>query len=197
MRRAFRRAGLAAWLLVLGPACSCAPSVRMYVNPEADLAFYRKIAVLPFTDMSSVPQAGPRVTRAFVTELILTDRFEIIQPEDFAGALHRQGTFQGQDGTYDPDKLKDAATQLGVTGILRGAVTEYQMSRSSDGGDIPVIAFDAELTDVATGKVVWRSSITKRGKGRVAVVGGGTRSLGKLTQEACQELVAQLRKRSI
>jgi curli biogenesis system outer membrane secretion channel CsgG len=197
MRRAFRCAGLVAGLLVLSLACSCAPSVRMYVNPEADLAFYRKIAVLPFTDMSSVPQAGPRVTRAFVTELILTDRFEIIQPEDFAGALHRQGTFLGQDGTYDPDKLKDAATQLGVTGILRGAVTEYQMSRSSDGGDIPVIAFDAELTDVATGKVVWRSSITKRGKGRVAVVGGGTRSLGKLTQEACQELVAELRKRSI
>jgi len=197
MRRAFRRAGLATWLLVLGLACSCAPSVRMYVNPEADLAFYRKIAVLPFTDMSSVPQAGPRVTRAFVTELILTDRFEIVQPEDFAGALHRQGTFLSQDGTYDPDKLKDAATQLKVTGILRGAVTEYQMSRSSDGGDIPVIAFDAELTDVATGKVVWRSSITKRGKGRVSVVGGGTRSLGKLTQEACQELVAELRKKSI
>jgi len=176
---------------------SCAHGARVYVNPEADLAFYKKVAVLPFADMSGMPQAGSRVTRAFVTELIMTDRFEIVQPEDFTGALHRQGTYQAQDGTYDPDKLKDAATQMGVTGILRGAVTEYQMTRSSDGGDIPVIAFDAELTDVATGKVVWKSSINKRGKGRTPVVGSGTRSLGKLTQEACQELVAELKKKSI
>lgn len=196
MAGAVRRLGVAAWLLVIGLIVSCAPAIRVYVNPEADLAFYRKIAVLPFTDLSTMPQAGARVTRAFVTELILTDRFEIVQPEDFTGTLHRQGTFQAQDGTYDPDKLKAAATQMGATGILRGAVTEYQMSRA-DGGDIPVIAFDAELTDVGTGKVVWRSSIAKRGKGRVSVVGTGTRSLGKLTQEACQELVAQLRKHSI
>lgn len=185
-----------AWLAAACLAASCAPSIRMYVNPEADPTFYRKIAVMPFTDMTTTSQAGARVTRAFVTELIMTDRFEIIQPEDFTSALHRSGIFKGQDGTYDPEKLKGAAAQLGVTGILRGAVTEYQTTRS-DGGDVPSIAFDAELVDIAAGKVVWRSSIAKRGKGRVAIVGTGIRSIGRLTQEACRELVAQLRKRSI
>lgn len=185
-----------AWLAAGCLAASCAPSIRMYVNPEADPSFYRKIAVMPFTDMTTTSQAGARVTRAFVTELIMTDRFEIIQPEDFTSALHRSGIFKGQDGTYDPEKLKGAAAQLGVTGILRGAVTEYQTSRS-DGGDVPSIAFDAELVDVVAGKVVWRSSIAKRGKGRVAIVGTGIRSMGRLTQEACRELVARLRKRSI
>jgi len=184
------------WLAAWGLAASCAPAIRLYVNPEADPTFYRKIAVLPFVDMTAASLAGARVTRAFVTELIMTDRFEIIQPEDFTGTLHRMGVFKGQDGTYDPEKLKDVAAQLGVTGILRGAVTEYQTSRT-DGGDVPSIAFDAELMDVAAGKVVWRSSISKRGKGRVALVGTGIRSLGRLTQEACRELVAELRKRSI
>ena len=188
-------AGLA-WLAACCLAASCAPSIRLYVNPEADPTFYRKIAVLPFTDMTSASQAGARVTRAFVTELIMTDRFEIIQPEDFTSTLHRAGIFKGQDGTYDSEKLKGVASQLGVTGILRGAVTEYQTSRT-DGGDIPSIAFDAELVDVVAGKVVWRSSISKRGKGRVAIVGTGIRSLGMLTQEACRQLVEQLRKRSI
>ena len=185
--------------VVLATAClvsSCAPAIRVYVNPEADLAFYKKIAVLPFTDMSTAAMAGPRVTRAFVTELIMTDRFTIVQPEDFTSTLHRMGIFKGQDGTYDADKLQHAATQLGVTGILRGAVTEYQMGRS-EGGDIPAVAFDAELLDVGTGNVVWRSSISKRGKGRVPVFGSNTRSLGRLTQQACRELVDQLRKRSI
>ncbi len=86
-----------------------------------------------------------------------------------------------------------AAAEVGATGLLRGAVSEYSMQRA-EGGDIPIIAFDAELMDVATGNVVWRSSIARRGKGRIPIVGGGSRSLGRLTQDACDELVAQLRR---
>ena len=184
------------WLALASLTLSCASGMRVYVNPEADLAFYKKIAVLPFADMSSQSMAGARVTRAFVTEMIMTDRFQVIQPEEFVGALHRMGIYQAQDGIFDPERLKDAAAQMGVQGILRGAVTEYQMGRA-DGTDIPVIAFDAELLDVNSGNVVWRSSISKRGKSRLSVVGSGTRSLGRLTQDACVELVAQLRKKAI
>jgi len=187
---------VATWLALSCLAASCAPAIRVYVNPDADLAFYRKIAVLPFTDMTAAPLAGARVTRAFVTELIMIDRFEIVQPEDFTSALHRMGVFKNQDGSYDPEKLRAAAVQMGVTGLLRGAVTEYQLGRT-DSGDIPFLAFDAELMDIGTGNIVWRSSISRRGKGRVAILGTGTRSLGRLTQEACRELVAELRKRSI
>jgi TolB-like protein len=176
---------------------SCASAIRVYVNPEADLAFYQKLAVLPFADMSSSALAGPRVTRAFVTELIMTNRFQLVQPEEFTTALHRAGVYRGQDGNYDAAKLREVATQMGMNGILRGAVTEYQMGRSGGGGEVPVIAFDAELIDAHTGQVVWRSSIAKRGKGRVAIFGSNHRSLGRLTQDACVELVARLRKKAI
>jgi hypothetical protein len=69
-------AGLALGML----AASCAPAIRVYVNPEADLAFYKKIAVLPFRDLSGSGPAAPRVTRAFVSELIMTNRYELVQP---------------------------------------------------------------------------------------------------------------------
>jgi hypothetical protein len=67
----------------------------------------------------------------------------------------------------------------------------------SEGGDIPTIGFDAELMDVGSGNVVWRASISKRGKGRLSVFGSGTRSLGRLTQEACAELVARMKKEAL
>ena len=178
-------------LLLCLPAC--APALRVYVNPEADLAFYKKIAVLPFGDLSGGQLAGARVTRAFVTELIMTDRYQIVQPEEFVGALSRMRIYPA-NGVYDPEQLKDAATQMGLTGILRGTVNEYQMSRDGSGSDNPVIGFDAELLDVGTGNVVWRSSISKRAKGRISVVGSGSRSLGRLTQDACREMVARLKK---
>jgi len=88
------------------------------------------------------------------------------------------------------------ASKLGVTGILRGAVSDYQVQRT-DAGDIPVIAFDAELLDASTGTVVWRSSITKRGRGRLPIIGGGSRSMSRLTQDACAELVGRLRREAL
>jgi hypothetical protein len=182
---------LLAWSLT-----SCASGMRVYVNPDADLAFYKKIAVLPFGDVSGSSLAGSRVTRAFVTELIMTNRYQIVQPEEFVGALSRMRIYPVNGGTYDPAQLKDAATQIGLTGILRGTVTEYQMTRDGS-GEVPVIGFDAELLDVGTGNVVWRSSISKRGKGRISILGGGTRSLGRLTQDACSELVAGLKKAAL
>lgn len=178
--------------LIGGTLLSCASGMRMYVNPEADLAFYKKVAVLPFTDISASSLAGPRITRAFVTELIMTDRYQIVQPEEFVLALSRQRVLAGANGAYDPEALRGAAQGMGIHGILRGTISEYQIARS-DGGDVPVIGFDAELVDVATGNVVWRSSLSKRGKGRVPIFGASARSLGRLTQDACQEMVARLR----
>ncbi len=176
-------------LLVL--ACSCASGARIFVNPDADMAFYKKIAVLPFANLSPDGLAGARVTRAFVTELVIANRFQVVQPEDFAGALQRMGVSPNPDGTYDLARLKEAAAKLGVTGILRGAVTEYQVLRT-EGGDTPIISFDAELSDANTGTVVWRSAISKRGRGRLPIVGSGSRSLGRLTQDACAEVVGRL-----
>jgi hypothetical protein len=188
-----RRLAIACAAALLGGSLlSCASSMRMYVNPEADLAFYQKVAVLPFTDISATSLAAPRVTRAFVTELIMTNRYQITQPEEFVLALARQRVLAGANGVYDPEALRGAAQGMGIHGILRGTISEYQVTRG-EGGDVPVIGFDAELVDVATGNVVWRSSISRRGKGRVPIFGASARSMGKLTQDACAVMVARLR----
>ncbi len=186
-----RMAAAALGLLLL----SCAPVSRVYLNPDADMAFYTRIAVLPFTNLSSEGLAGPRVTRAFITSLIMTDRYQIVQPEEFRTALLKDNVMPETDGTYDLQKLKEVALRLGATGVLRGAVSEYTMQRTEN-GDIPVLSFDAELLDANTGNVVWRSSIAKRGKSRIPVLGQSSRSLGRLTQDACDELVARLRGRA-
>jgi curli biogenesis system outer membrane secretion channel CsgG len=194
-RGAVARGLFVASLLALA---SCASSgSRIYVNPEADMAFYKKVAVLPFTSLSPDQLAGFRVTRAFITELIMTNRYEIVQPEEFRPVLEQAGGLPGSQGTMDPAKLKDAAAKVGATGIIRGAVTEYQMQRSGS-SDTPVIAFDVELIDAGTGNVAWRASVAKRGKGRFPVVGGGgARTFGRLTQMACEELVDRLRKEAL
>ncbi|MEK7315804.1 MAG: hypothetical protein AAB011_06455 [Candidatus Eisenbacteria bacterium] len=182
-----RRAALAALLVAAG----CASGPRLYVNSQADLTFYKKIAVVPFRNLTNERFAGERVTRAFLTELVMTEHYEIVDQNEFAAVLDKIGGNPGFEGIYDPVKVKDAATQIQVTGVLRGTVTEYTMQRNGT-SDIPVVSFDAELIDVATSNVVWRGSVVRRGKGRVPLLGGGERTYGQLVQDATRALVRQI-----
>ncbi len=186
-----RRTVIAMWGLLFGVA-GCAAGPRFYLNPQADMSYYRKVAVLPFTNLSPDRFAGDRVTRAFVTELILFDRFEVVEPADFGAALDKVGGLPGADGIYDPEKVKAAMEKIGATGIIRGAVSEYGTSRSGS-SDIPVLGFDVEMVDVATGTTVWRTSISAKGGSRVPIIGGsGTTTFAALTQDACIEVIHRL-----
>jgi len=187
MRRAAAACGLAALALT-----GCAAPGRLYVNPEADMSFYNRIAVLPFDNLSNDRFAAARVTRALVTELVISGRYEVVEPEEFRVALSRIGGEANAQGLYDMAKLKQGAQSVQATGILRGAVTEYQMMRvGSD--QVPVVGFDVELIDVATGNIVWRLSTMKKGRGRIPVVGGpNALTLSRVTQDACVDAVGQL-----
>ena len=189
--RAVARGALIAVVVMLSGCAGSAP--RLYVNPEADMAYYKRVAVLPFQNLTPERFAGERLTRSFITELIIADRYQLVEPADFWIILERIGGTPGVSGAYDPKKLQEAAKEANVTGIIRGAVSEYQIQRSG-GGDSPILAFDVELMDVATSNVVWRASLAKRGKGRVPIVGGGERTLGRLTEESCREMVGRLEK---
>jgi len=195
--RALSGTRLAAAVLLAIAMAGCASPTRLYVNPQADLTLYKKVAVLPFTNLSTQQFAGDRVARAFTTELIMTDRFQVVEAGELADILDRNGGGPDAQGRYDPEKLKEACQRLQATGYVRGAVTEYQMQRNSQ-EEIPVLSFDAELVDVATGNIVWRVSISRHGKGLLPGLGGASlRSFGALTQRACLEAVASLRGKAI
>jgi hypothetical protein len=190
--RTLIRTCTAALLLAALPGCASGP--RLYVNPQADMTFYKKVAVLPFTNLSQDRFAGERVSRAFITELVLADRFQVIEPADFASALDKVGGLPGSDGVFDPEKVKLAMTQVGATGLIRGAVTEYTTLHSGS-DDNPVLSFDVEMVDVATGAIVWRTADSRQGGGRIPIVGGsGSRTFSSVIEDACSEVVRRLEK---
>jgi len=183
-------------IAVVLASAGCAAPVRLYVNPQADMAHYERIAVLPFGNLSAQSFAGERVTRMFTTELIIAEHYQVVEPADFVALLSRMGVEPDQSGGLDPKKLAEAADSLHATGIIRGVVIEHGFQRFGQ-DDVPVIAFDVELVDAATGDAVWRVSISRRGKGRLPMFGsGGTRSFSTLTQEACIEAVSEIKRKA-
>jgi len=171
----------------------CAGPGRLYVNPEADLAHYGRVAVIPLQNLAGDRHAGDRVTRALITELMIADAFRIVEPIEVLDRLAAAKASPEPNGHVDPQKLREALSGLDVTGYLRGAVTEFDMRRTG-GEDLPVVSFDVELIDLETQTVVWRVSVARRGRGHMPLVGvGGVRTLSAATQEACAEVVRRLK----
>lgn len=194
MRRGTLNSRAVLVLVLLAALCGCAAGPRLFVNKKADLSYYQRIAVVPFANLSNDPNAGERVTRAFLTELVIAERFQIVEPGEFHGMLERIGGLPDVQGHADPKKLAEAATAAQATGLIRGAVTEYTMQRTGT-DEYPVLTFEAEMIDVATQQTVWRITMSERGRGRVPVLGGaGFRSFGTLTQDACRKAVRALQK---
>ncbi len=192
MRDSHRWTALLALLALFAGGCAAGP--RLFVNKQADLRYYQRIAVVPFANLSNDGNAGERVTRAFLTELVIAERFQIVEPGEFHGMLDKIGGLPDAQGHADPNKLAEAATAAQATGLIRGAVTEYSVQRSG-GEEYPVLTFDAEMIDVATQQTVWRITVTERGRGRMPVLGGTSRrSFGMVTQDACRKAVTALRK---
>lgn len=175
----------------------CASGPRLFVNSQADMTLYKRVVVAPFGNLTGDPYAAARVTRAFTTELVIADRFELVDPALLLGELERAGARADNTGQFEIDKVRTAATALKATAIIRGTVTEYTTRRSGN-DDYPVLSFDCEMVDVQTGTLIWRLSTSRSGKGRVPLVGGsGERTFSRLTEEACQHAVSVLKDKAL
>ena len=173
-------------------AGGCAGGLRLYVNPQAEPAAYTKIALLPFGNLTTERFAPERVSRALESALLATDRYSIMGVGEFFPILQRGGVDPGNLAA-DPEKLKTLTASVGVTGILRGVVSEYRVQRAGQ-EEYPLVAFDAELVDGPTGTVVWRATVTARGRSSLTLLGlSGDRSFSQVTEKACAHAVAGLR----
>ena len=173
----------------------CAASPRLFVNRQADMTMYQQVVVVPFTNLSGEPFAPGRIARAFTTELVIADRFKMVDQSLLLGELDRAGGTPDGTGQFEIDKLRDAAGKLKATAIIRGTVSEYAMHRIGT-DEFPVVSFDCEMVDVQTGIVIWRMSITESGKGRFPIIGGsGERTFARVTEQACRRAVRVLREK--
>lgn len=180
------------WVLLATSLGGCAAGHRLYVNPQADPGSYTRIAMVPFGNLTGERFAPERVARALESALLATDRYSIMGIGEFYPVLQGNG-IDVNALSANPEKLKAATAAVGVTGVLRGTITEYKSQRVGQ-EEYPIVAFDAELIDGPTGTVVWRATMHARGRSSLSLLGlSGERSFAQVTDRVCQQAVASLR----
>lgn len=176
-------------LLVAG----CAPRVTVFMHPEADMAFYTRVGIVPFRTLAADRFAGEKFSTEFNTALLATKLFEVVDYGIFVNAVQRVAGSASPPSGLTADQLKALGEQAGVEGVFVGTVSQYEMVSTSS-GRFPAITVEVRLVDVATGTVVWSATSAERGGPKTPIIGiGETHTLGALSQKMCRKLVSELK----
>lgn len=178
-----------AMIMITVLACS---GPRSFLNEETDWTFYKQLGVLPFVNLSPDRYAGEKVQSAFLTELFLSRKFQIVEPGEFNSKVIQELKISGSQPTQELslDQIKAIGEKTGVQGVIEGVVREYSTVRVGQ-ADYPVISLSIRLIDVPTGTVVWMTSYTMKGGPKLPIISlGETHTLSELTQKICHDIVS-------
>ncbi|MBK9013175.1 MAG: hypothetical protein IPM82_03275 [Saprospiraceae bacterium] len=180
----------------------------------ADKSTKPRIAVLEFKNKADnqwwYHGGAEAVQDVFVTELVKSGKFTVIEREQLAALLQEKNLTLS--GDVNPTTAVNMGKILGVNYFLTGAITEYGQEevggRGPGIGGMPafsvgkkkfVAAMNARLIDTSTGEIVWADE-ARGGESSVKVSVGGfsggvddMRMFDKVMKPVIQQLTASLK----
>jgi len=190
MNRIFNRIAptVVAALCIAAAGCASSSTQTHYLHPNADLGMIKKVAVIPFENVSEDRMAGDKMTRIFFVELLSLEVFEVSEPGQSVKVLRSQAA-TSVDALGSAD-LQRIGKQLGVDGLFLGSVVDFTEARSSSTPD-PRVTIQLRLVDVQSGTTIWSASQTRSSASMSAKLFGVGRE--SLTETAREIIRSELR----
>ena len=164
--------------------CASSPTTK-YLHPNVDLGAIRRVAVLPFENLSQDRSAAEKVHKVFLTELLSLEAFEVVEPGQVTQYL-RSNRIDSIEGLGPPD-LKRIGESLKAQGIFVGAVVDYAEARSGTTPS-PEVTIQLRLVETQSGVTVWSASRTRSGASASArLFGIGGQSLTEASRQLIRE----------
>jgi TolB-like protein len=150
---------VAALTLGLLALAGCASRPTRYIHPNADLAGLKKVAVLPFENVSGETGASDKVHKIFLVELLSMEVFDVVEPGTVSKAL--KGETAASPDQLAPEDLKRIGAGLGADALFMGQVVDYADVRGPNSA--PQVTLQFRLVETASGATVWSTSQTRSG----------------------------------
>ena len=178
-------------LLVMAFFSACATaSSPTYVHPKYDFSLVKKVAVLPLENLSQEQQAGERVRKIVVSELLAAGILDVIEPAQVNRALNDQGI--QSITSLSTKQMQDVGKTLGAQALILGSVDVYDRINIG-GGSFAEVALTLRAVDITSGAVIWSISKSAGGTGVVGrLFGFGGDTMYEATQKAVNAAVRTL-----
>ncbi|VAV83149.1 hypothetical protein MNBD_DELTA01-290 [hydrothermal vent metagenome] len=179
---------LAALVLVSFTAGCAGPREKSARDTFAASGELKKIAVLPFHNISGRRDAGKMVANNFVTEIFVEGRYRVEEPGNILQFMLQENV--SVIGEMGIDRIKILGLRLGVDGVLVGVVDVFDDGTRST----PRVSITARLVESESGSIVWSKQINRSGDDYVIAFGvGRVRSANALAQKAIREMIKTIK----
>jgi polysaccharide biosynthesis protein PelC len=186
LKRAFA-AGLVA---VLFAGCGSSHREGVFHDPNMDFSLVQTVAVMPFSNLTSVTSANERVRNIFMTMLQATGGVYVVPPGEVARGVSRSNVTNPLAPTAE--EVVNLGKNVKADVVITGSLLEYGELRSGSTA-ANVISMTVQMLEAQTGKVVWSASSTQGGvKTSDRLFGGGGEPMDIVTEKAVKDLLDKL-----
>jgi TolB-like protein len=131
-----------------------------YINQNIDFSFIKKVAVLPFENLTNERFAGDMVRQVVISELLATELVEVSVPGDPIAAI--ENLRLKPEDPLSAEQIKTVGKALKVQAVILGAVEKYGEIR--DGNiSAPEVSITLMMADTSSGSIIWSVTKTRGG----------------------------------
>jgi TolB-like protein len=149
-------------VVIFSSNCGGKGTPSFYLNQDIDLSFIKKVAVLPFDNLTNEKFAGDIVRQVVISELLATGLVEVVVPGESISAIENLKFKSGQP--LNSAQIQSIGKALKVQAVILGAVEKFGENRE---GNIsaPEVTITLMMADTSSGSVVWSVTRTQGGAG--------------------------------
>jgi curli biogenesis system outer membrane secretion channel CsgG len=170
---------------------SCAATRPVaFLHPEFDFSAIERVAVVPFENLSTDQGIGEYMSRIFVTELLATETFDIVEPGEISKFLSSLG--QVRVAELSLEQIQELGKLLNVQAVIFGTVGESTQFRSGSMTS-HVVSLDVRMVSVEMGVTVWSATVSTAGPGFFPrLFGFGEQTRGTAARKAARKVIKTL-----
>ena len=141
----------------------CASSTVRYINPDANFSYIKKVAVLPFNNLTADRYAGEKIRSIVTVDILSRGVFDVLEQGEVSKALgavlRAAGVSEGMVLDPDKDTLKLLGEKLGAQAVIMGSVDEYEGQSGA-----AVVSISMRMLDTSSGIILWQANSSVSGR---------------------------------
>lgn len=131
-----------------------------YISQDIDFSFIKKVAVLPFDNLTADKFAGEVVRHVVISELLTSGLVEVVVPGDAISAIQNLKIKPGTP--LNAQEIRSIGKELKVQAVIIGAVEKYGEIRYGS-VSAPEVTITLIMADTSSGSVIWSVTKTRGG----------------------------------
>ncbi len=148
---------------------------KHFVLESANLEYIKKVAVLPFNNLTADNYAGEKLKSAVIMEVLERDVFEVAEDGEvnkvIAEVFRDLGYREGDLVALDMETIQIVSEKLDTNAVFVGTVESYGQTRSGS-GTYSIVSMNLQLIEANSGTTIWRGSYSKVGHSALKTVFG-------------------------